>query len=203
LKRKILLRDRLHFVLEALQNRSRTYSFSKELSGVVVSTGGVASTAMIDHIGKFLTINDAMNADGLKHRPRPPSEVDNEIPVLYLWGDFHSIATSLATRDYLPHQAIRLGNVGFFLVPAVLRSRMLKKTMDRQKRSWLRHYRNVLVLHYDEIWESRKAIGSHFNIDDPSFILDFPPKIKRQSLGMTAAEGRILQFGCGLRSRNS
>ncbi len=129
LQRKITLRNRLNFALESLAARSGDYCFPSGISGVVVSPAGVASTMLISHVSKFLKVNDVGNIDGLKHRPTPPKKRTQEIPVVLVTGNFEQIAASLQLRDYLPHQAIRLGSPVFFLVPARLRARILNRLL--------------------------------------------------------------------------
>jgi hypothetical protein len=181
MQRKITLRNRLNFALESLAARSGDYSFPSGTSGVVVSPGGVASTMLISYTRKFLKVNDVGNIDGLKHRPTPPKKRIQEIPVVLITGNFEQIAASLQHRDYLPHQAIRLGSPVFFLVPAKLRARIFKSAVDRQRKLWERDYTNLLVVDYEEIWDRKEEIARHFGIQDPAFTDLFPARQTRNS----------------------
>ena len=171
----------MHYAAEALINRFSASHVPEEIEGIIVSPGGVASTAIINHLRNFIRVNDPGNQDGLKHLPTVPKDQAIPVPALFISGDREEIVESLSRRDYLPHQAIRLATVGFFLVPVKMRRARFNRALDRQYRSWVKKYRQLLVLRYEEIWDRKEEIAQHFGIDDPMFFVYFPPKEKRKS----------------------
>ena len=182
MERQIAFRDRVHYTVEALKNRFSACIVPEEIDGIVVSPGGVASTMIINHLSQFITVNDPANQDGLKHRSASPKEQPIGVPALLITGDPQEIVKSLSRRDYLPHQAIRLASMSFFLVPATMRRGRFNRALERQYRSWVGNYSHLLVIRYEEIWDRKEEIAQHFGIDDPMFLVNFPLKEKRKSL---------------------
>ena len=177
-----LLPKRLHFILESGHMRFAKYAVPEDIDAVVVSPGGVATTTIIKHFERFMQVNDAGNRDLLKHRIKPPSGPSRDVPALLITGETDEIIQSLERRDYLPHQAIRLGSPLYFLVPKFWREKVLARSINRQRRLWMRRYPNLLVLDYDEIWRNKEVIAQHFGIRDRKFIQQFPTRKKRSSI---------------------
>lgn len=167
---------------EALKTRFSACIVPEEIDGIVVSPGGVASTMIINHMSQFITVNDPANQDGLKHRSASPKEQPIGIPALLFTGDPQKIVKSLSQRDYLPHQAIRLASMSFFLVPATMRTGRFNRALDRQYRSRVKNYSHLLVIRFGEIRDRKEEIAKHFGINDPTFLMNFPLKEKRKSI---------------------
>jgi hypothetical protein len=164
----------VHFFAESFQVRKGDYSVPVVLEAMIVSPGGVASTAIMEYIGQFVRVNSPGDRDTLKHRPKPPGHSSKEIPVLLITGDSDSIIASLDRRGYFPHQAIRLGCWKYFLVPTRWRDGAFRKCVCRQEKAWTRNYSNTLTLGFAEIWDSADLIAKHFGINDPKFVENFP-----------------------------
>lgn len=172
---------RVHFFTESLFRRFGNYDPPTHLDGLVISPGGVASTSVMEHIQKFININDAGDRDGLKHRPKPPSKKSRSIPVLFVSGDTKTIIPSLERRGYLPHQAIRLGCWTYFIVPRRFRIKVLSKAIRQQRQRWSDRGAPILVVDFDDIWDRSAAIAELFAISDIRFWDDFPPRKARTS----------------------
>lgn len=67
---------------------------------VVVSGGGVATTALIDFLGRWVRVNDAADADGLKHAVVPGAGGGRRVRVIYVVGDPAAAVVSLFGRGY-------------------------------------------------------------------------------------------------------
>ena len=81
------LPPRAHFFLESVSIRVANYTFSLNLDAVIVSPGGVASTALMEYVGQFVHVNSPGDRDTLKHRPKPPRHPAKQIPALLITGD--------------------------------------------------------------------------------------------------------------------
>ena len=159
--------------------RFENYDIPSNLEGLVISPGGVASTSIMEHVQTFININDAGDRDGLKHRPKPSSRLDRDLPVLLVVGDSHQIVQSLERRGYLPHPAIRLGCWAYFIAPRRLRVERLCRAINRQKRTWSRRGESTLILEFDELWDRSSEIADLFGITNHGFLDDFPQRKQR------------------------
>lgn len=165
-----------HFIAESFQVRKDKDSIPDVLEAIIVSPGGVASTAIMEYVGQFVHVNSPGDRDTLKHRPKPPGLSSKEIPVLLITGDSDSIIASLYRRGYFPHQAIRLGCWQYFVLPSRWRDDAFRKCVCRQEKAWTQNYSNTLVLGFAEIWDSADLIAKHFGINDPKFVENFPQR---------------------------
>jgi hypothetical protein len=148
------------------------------LQGVVVSPGGVATTALMEHLQKFLPINCAHDKDGLKHMMAPAWAA--ALPCLYLTGSEDEIVASLRRRGYITIQIAKLGGLAGLFVRGRLQDIILKKLIRRQKANWAAKP-NCLVIGYDELWGAADEIARHFKITDERFFADFPQRRDRSS----------------------
>ena len=168
-----------HFLAESFQRHFQNYEVPTDVHGLIVSPGGVASTSIMEHVGRFVKINDTGDRDGLKHRPKPSSKLAPDVPVLLIVGDSSRITISLERRGYLPHQAIRLGCWTYFSVPSRFRAARLASAIARQRRLWSRRPHATLVLEFDKLWERPDEIAALFGIRDRAFHTDFPQREPR------------------------
>ena len=159
----------MHTCAETVERRWRSYPVPRHLEGLVVSSGGVATTMIITHLRQYLTVNAADDSDGLKHRPHPPHMTENPIPALLIVGDFASIWSSLVRRDFHRPQEQRLGCVRCLVTHGDTEQRQMARAVARQRRRWERGWPNLLVVEYDDLWDRVDDIASHFGITDPRF----------------------------------
>ncbi len=153
---------------------------------LVISPGGVASTAVMLHLGRFVRLNDPDDQDGLKHMPWPPSQIHPDTRVLFIYGDVDLSVASLKRRDYLGSQAAKLRAPLGVLAFGKWREFFVARAIRRQIQSWQNAAADgkcrLLFVSQDEIWESAARIAKHFGISDPCFCDDFPKKRRRLAL---------------------
>jgi hypothetical protein len=154
------------------------------LNAMVVTPGGAASTSLLKHIARFVTVNDCNDADGLKHAPHPPSWFSNtkKTRVIFIDRDIAQTVQSLDRRGYVYEQLAKLGSVIGCLLPDAAAKRTLVKAINRQKRQWRStKSADVLFIDYDSLWDQVEKIAAFLEITDSNFIRDFPPKDKSRT----------------------
>ena len=159
---------------------------------LIISPGGVASSMLMLHTLRFADINDASDADCLKHIPYPVPKLGKS-RILYLYDDPETIYESLRRRDIHRLHIAKLG-AGIWPLLYLLPRWMLNNFMSQPIRKLLlsairvqirafREYDSDLVLcvKHEDIWKRREDIAKHFGITDPAFIRDFPQKRSRNT----------------------
>ena len=159
---------------------------------LIISPGGVASSMLMLHTLRFADINDASDADCLKHIPYPMPGLGKS-RILYLYGDPETIYESLRRRDLQRFHIAKLG-AGIWPLLYLLPRWMLNNFMSQPIRKLLlsaireqirafREYDSDLVLcvKHEDIWKRKEDIAKHFGITDPAFIRDFPQKRSRNT----------------------
>ncbi len=152
---------------------------------LVVSPGGVATTALMTHLSAFIPINDAEDRDDLKHLPTPPAWLTDDHRVVFLTGCPRQIEASLVRRGWRARQGAKLGSLGAVLLPGTLGRHCLRRAASRQMAAWCAyaaaHPGRVRVVPFDEIWARQNEISAFFGIHDALFIEAFPQRRARQS----------------------
>ena len=151
------------------------------LDGLVCSPGGVATSAIMSHLEKYVDINSPGDSDGLKHLPNA-AKVPDSLKVLFLTGDPESAVASLKRRGYdLPH-VFKLGGLwAFFLVffpskwDSALKAFITRQTLEFSSIPSQR----CLVISYDQLWERKAEIARFFGLEGTDFVSTFPPKRER------------------------
>ena len=177
---RLHVEHRLTCLVNASRRKRHSHAIDPGLEALIISPGGVASTMLIEHVGKFKVTNSAGDKDGLKHLPRPPDQKLG-IPVLLVTGDADSIIDSLERRGYLEPNAVKLGSRSFFLVPRSLRRVAMQRAIRRQERNWIKSSNSVLVVEHEALWDRKKDIALHLGIDDGDFVSTFPTRKNRES----------------------
>ena len=161
-----------------------------DISCFVVSPGGVATTALMVHLKKYLRLNDLNDGDGLKHLPRPPDWLRPTDRVLFVTGDPSAAARSIERRGWVSIQGAKLGSPLAVVLPTALGRRALGRAMRRQIGAWTMASMSIsveiMIMHYDDLWSSAQRIAHFFDIDDPSFVSTFPTRRPRHSHEATA-----------------
>ena len=147
-----------------------------DLEVLVVSTGGVGTTTLIEHLSKFVTVNDPDDIDGLKHSPLPNLQATRTI---YLYGDIRRSTQSLRRRGYEERTLAKLGAPFAILIPDRIRPDFFLKLAARgQIRRFIRASKKdafrFLVLTYEELFESAEEIAAFLKISDDTFVAEFP-----------------------------
>ena len=152
------------------------------LEVAVVSPGGVGTSMLIDHIGKYRRVNCNDDRDHLKHAPRLPKRLADELKVLFVHGDVDDIVRSIRRRGWIPRHGSKLGSIGSVLGLGEARPRALRRAVVRQIDWFKSHpHPNLLLIRYDELWDRTERLAEFLEISDPSFVAAFPPRRPRTS----------------------
>jgi hypothetical protein len=152
------------------------------LEVLVVSPGGVGTTFLIEHIGRFRVTNNVHDNDGLKHLPTPPRELRYrpDLRVVFLTGDADQIYASLKRRGYIDQQGAKLGSALSVVLRGGLQRITLVRAIRRQYRRWTKRQDNkVLVLKYNDIWERIDDIANFIGVNAGEFRERFPVRRAR------------------------
>ncbi len=147
----------------------------------IVSPGGVGTTALMKHVGRFKRINAPDDSDQLKHLPRPPQlPNDADVRFLFISGNETDICRSLARRGWLEDQAANLGAPLALVLRGVMQKRALARAVRRQKRAWTTaDLPRMLHLDYAEVFEAGPQLAAFLDITDPAFLRDYPQRRTR------------------------
>lgn len=80
----------------------------KDMSTVVASFGGVATTALLHYVREYRTANDPRDSDGLKHLVIPPVSLNAGAKYVYVYGDPRNAVLSLFRRDFQHPHSVKL-----------------------------------------------------------------------------------------------
>lgn len=177
----------------ALSNRVRrlNLSFHRRFRGlqvprdkldvIVVSPGGVGTTAIIRHLNKHVRVNFTSDSDGYKHMPTPPEDLDfRGERYIYIKGDAHQIYRSIRRRGWVDIQGAKLGSPMSVLTWGSYQERFFIRAVTRQIRAWSAcEGPSVLMLDYDDVWDSADRIASFLAVDPVLFGEEFPERQKR------------------------
>lgn len=149
---------------------------------VIISTGGVGTTMLMEHCNRFITVNSTGDWDGLKHLPNLPRSFPDTVPIIYIYGDTEAIYASIDRRGWLGKQGAKLGSPSCFLTFGALRKRLFLNAVERQINAFRDLKRpRTLRLHYEQLWDNTQAIADALNIRDPDFVATFPARRARAS----------------------
>ncbi len=168
----------------------KTIFLNKEIEVLVVSAGGVGTTFLMEEINRYKKTNCSSNTDGFKHLTIPPISFNQNLKVIYIFGDPIMACLSLFRREYQVTQsfwATKFQKLPF----QILEKMTLKAYCETQKdgfyfdlhlKNWEEKYLcyPTLFLKYDNIFDSTQTIASFLDLPS-SFVEQFPPKRKRLS----------------------
>jgi hypothetical protein len=151
---------------------------------LIISPGGVATTMLLDSIGRHVRTNCRDDTDGLKHLPFPPQWLKaSGQKVIFVSGDIESIRGSLERRGWLEIQGAKLGSIGAAVFPAQLARIFFKLAVRRQIcrwRAWCAQEKDQgLFIQFSQIWSSVERIAEFCGIEDPGFADSFPEERER------------------------
>ena len=147
---------------------------------MVVTPGGAGSTTLIAHIGKFKSVNDCNDADGLKHMLFPPRWLrsDSDVRVIFVDRSPDKIVASLERRGFLYEQLAKLGSIRGCLTSVPKARLQMMAALDCQKQNWRdAKLKNVMYVEYDELWQSTDRIAAFLGTTDVRFVSDFPRRL--------------------------
>ena len=146
---------------------------------LIISPGGVASTALIEHISRFVMTNSPGDRDGLKHRLHPPS---NAQKVILITGEPREVASSLRRRGYLGIHSAKMGSPLGVLLWGGLQQKHFETLVRWQRVNFSKDPTRCLVLNYEEVFESCKNVASFLELPLEDFCESFPRRKKRRVL---------------------
>lgn len=152
------------------------------LEGWVVSPGGVGTTFLMEYLSRFMVINDFHDNDGLKHWPRPPdgSTLAKAPQIVFVTGDVDVIAASIARRNWVATQSVKLGCIRGSLLTGDAQQHAFKQALEAQITSWMAcDSDKVLTVAYDDLWDRAGDIGAHLGLDSARFAASFPARRPR------------------------
>ena len=154
-----------------------------KLDLLVCSPGGVATSALMNHLQKYLLVNSPGDSDGLKHLATP-SKVTNVPRILYLTGEVQPATASLRRRGYLLPHVVKLGgcrSIPFTFFPSTWEARVAK-LMVRQLAEFSQLAKSsCLIIPYEHIWDKTEEIAVFLGLEKSDFCDTFPPKRDRTS----------------------
>ena len=146
---------------------------------LIVSPGGVASTALIEHISRFVLTNSPGDTDGLKHRLYPPS---NARKAILITGEPREVASSLRRRGYLGIHSAKMGSPLGVLLWGGLQQKHFEKLVRWQRINFSNNPTRCLVLDYKEAFESCEKVASFLELPLNEFCENFPRRKERRVL---------------------
>lgn len=169
-------------LLRAVLRRLGVYRIRAEdgLQAAVISPGGVGTTMLIEHMAKYLRVNRNDDRDHLKHCPRLPGRLPEDLRILFVYGNPDDIVTSIQRRGWLPRHGSKLGSIGSVIALGGARHDALRSAVIRQidwfKTSTRPH---LMLIRYEELWDKSDELAEFLGIADPSFVRDFPARRPR------------------------
>lgn len=166
-----------NFFLSIWNNCSIPKKIPREtnLDLIVISTGGVATTSLINYLKFYKKVNDENDKDGYKHLSKFPLVQHNELKIIYIYGNYEKIYNSLKRRNIFQEQMVKLGCPFCFLLRGRLEKFFFKKCINKQIKSF-KNKHNVFVLEFDQIWEKKEQLKNFLEIQNDKFIQNFPLK---------------------------
>ena len=166
-----------YFLLSIVNNYSFPKKISKKLNFdlIVVSTGGVATTTLINYLKLYKNLNDENDSDGYKHLNKFPFIENDDLKIIYVYGDYKKIYNSLKRRNIFQSQMVKLGCPLCYLLSNKIERFFFRFCINKQINNF-KNKKNVFILNFDNIWENKEEIKEFLQIEDSDFVKNFPPK---------------------------
>lgn len=142
---------------------------------IVISTGGVATTSLINYFKLYKKLNDENDKDGYKHLNKYPFLQNKNLKIIYIYGNYEKIYNSLKRRNIFQIQMVKLGCPLCYLLRGKLEFFFFKLCIDRQINSF-KGKQNVYLLKFDQIWEKKEELKNFLEIKNDNFVKNFPTK---------------------------
>ena len=174
---RIPVRYLKNFFFSILNSNSKPKKISKDLNLdlLIVSTGGVATTTLINYLKLYKKVNDENDRDGYKHLNKFPFIFKENLKILYIYGNYEKIYNSLKRRNIFQSQMVKLGCPLCYLLRGSIERFFFKFCINKQIREF-RSKKNVYTLKFENMWENKVEIKKFLEIEDNDFIKNFPSK---------------------------
>ena len=167
------------FFISVIIYYSNPKSISKDsyIDLLIVSTGGVATTTLINYLKLYKKVNDENDRDGYKHLNKFPLINKADLKILYIYGNYEKIYNSLKRRNIFQSQMVKLGCPLCYLLRGAVEKFFFKICIDKQITEF-KEKKNVYALEFENIWENKEELKKFLEIENNDFIKNFPPKNK-------------------------
>jgi hypothetical protein len=153
---------------------------------LVVSPGGVGTTMILEHLQRFVRVNDPHDLDGLKHLPRPPKFRGAQTRTVFLSGPADDIFDSLDRRGWVEGHGLLFGSFAIVLSGSQRKRERFAVALARQREAWSAHRGEIMFVDYGELWERLPELERFLGLEQTDFLRTFPQRRRR-----TVARGDI------------
>lgn len=168
----------------------KTIFLDKSIEVLIVSSGGVGTTFLLDEIAKYKKVNIAKKMDGYKHLPIPPISSNKNLKVIYVFGDPILASISLFRRKYHHTQShwVQKYHDSEFVIPENMtlddyakhqkNGHQFKQHLDNWRKKYPMY--PTMFIKYEELYQSLDALVSFLELPS-TFLENFPEKRARKS----------------------
>lgn len=178
------LKNIIKIFVRKINQRNNLKKF--ELEACILSPGGSGTTYLMEFIKHFKKINCYHDSDFLKHQYKPPLKLLNiGVKVIFLKAKPEDIYNSMKRRGWIEEQSIKINSLGGVLCSGKLQKFFFIKNVEKLINSFQilePKYPNLLIIDYDNIPQSIEVIKNFLDIDDKSFVENFPKQKQRRTL---------------------
>jgi hypothetical protein len=146
---------------------------------LVVSPGGVGTTMVLEHLQRFVRVNDPLDRDGLKHLPRPPKFRDAQTRTIFLSGSPDDIFDSLNRRGWVEGHGSLFGSFATVLSGPRRKRERFAAALARQREAWSAHRGAIMFIDYGELWDRLPELERFLELEMTDFLRTFPQRRQR------------------------
>jgi hypothetical protein len=150
-----------------------------ETQVLVVSPGGVGTTMVLEHLQRFVRVNDPLDRDGLKHLPRPPRFHSAQTRTIFLSGPADDIFDSLNRRGWVEGHGSLFGSFATVLSGPQRKRERFAAALARQHEAWSGHRGEIMFIDYGELWERLPELERFLGLEQTEFLRTFPQRRRR------------------------
>ena len=131
---RLLIRFLKNLFLSIINSNLKPKRISKDmnLDLLIVSTGGVATTTLINYFKLYKKVNDENDRDGYKHLNKFPFILKENLKILYIYGSYEKIYNSLKRRNIFQSQMVKLGCPLCYLLRGSIEKFFFKLCISKQ-----------------------------------------------------------------------
>lgn len=173
---RLSLRFIKYLIICILNKYSKPKKISSEspINLIIVSTGGVATTTLMQYLKLYKKTNDENDNDGYKHLNKFPLLNNKKTKIIYIYGGYEKIYNSLKRRNIFQSQMVKLGCPLCYLFRGTIEY-FFKLCIDKQIKNF-KNKENVFTLNFDNIWEKKEELKKFLDVEHSDFIKNFPVK---------------------------
>lgn len=134
---------------------------------------------VLEHLARYVRVNDPHDRDGLKHLPRPPKFGSARTRTIFLSGPSDDIFDSLDRRGWVEGHGSLLGSFSIVLSGSRKKRERFAAALARQHDAWLAHGGEILFVDYATLWESLPEIERFLGLQNTEFLRTFPQRRPR------------------------